>query len=169
MCTVQSKWNQKGFTSLSKAQEQQTAVQMLMGRWGHVLWHLSWQNFMFLLFVSSPSQKKQSKRREEKQANLAVPCRNCFGVVTVVEAVNAVLKFLAYQSLIFPAAFRIGQPHPLAQVFRVIWGCFATVCCKICTHKKKPKHQQLRFCGWTTSVVHKGSLNHPYNHKTGLG
>lgn len=68
----------------------------------------------------------------EKQANLAVPGRNRFGVVTIVEAVNAVLKFLAYQSLIFPAALGIGQPHPLTQVFWVIWGCFATVCCKIC-------------------------------------
>lgn len=74
----------------------------------------------------------RNKARGEKQANLAVPGRNCFGVVTVVEAVNAVLKFLAYQSFIFPAALCIGQSHPLAQVFGVIRGCFATVCCKIC-------------------------------------
>lgn len=82
--------------------------------------------------MSSPSLEKPSNRREEKQANLAVPGRDCFGVVTVVEAVNAVLKLFAYQSLVFPAALGIGQPHPLTQVFGVIRGCFATVCCKIC-------------------------------------
>jgi len=32
----------------------------------------------------------------ERGANLAVPGRNRLGVVTIVEAVNAVLKFLAY-------------------------------------------------------------------------
>lgn len=80
--------------------------------------------------ITQPGEIQQQKRRE--QANLAVPGRNRFGVVTIVEAVDAVLKFLAYQSLIFPAALGIGQPHPLTQVFGVIRGCFATVCCKIC-------------------------------------
>lgn len=75
---------------------------------------------MFPLLVSSASLEKASKGREEKEANLAVPGRNRFGVVPIVEAVDAVLEFFAYQSFIFPAALSIGQPHPLTQVFGVV-------------------------------------------------
>lgn len=78
-----------------------------------------------------PQPGGTQQRREEKPANLAVPGGNRLGVVTTVEAVDAVLKFLADQSLIFPAALGIGQPHPLTQVLGVIRGRFATVCCKI--------------------------------------
>lgn len=75
---------------------------------------------MFPLLASSLSLGGTQQRREEKPANLAVPGGNRLGVVTAVEAVDAVLKFLADQSLIFPAALSIGQPHPLTQVFGVI-------------------------------------------------
>lgn len=112
-----------------------------------------------------PQPEGTQQRRGEKPANLAVPGGNGLGVVPAVEAVNAVLEFLADQSLIFPAALSIGQPHPLAQVFGLIRGCFATVCCKI--SKKKPKAQHLRLSSWTTSTVHR--QNSPNSHKTGLG
>lgn len=85
---------------------------------------------MFPLLASSPSLEEPSKGG--KPANLAVTGGNGLGVVPAVEAVDAVLEFLADQSLILPAALSIGQPHPLAQVFGVIRGCFATVCCKRC-------------------------------------
>lgn len=90
------------------------------------------KNFIFPLLVSSPRLKKASRRREEMGANLAVPGGNGFGVVTVVEAVDAVLEFLAYQCLILPAALSIGQPHPLTEVLGVIRGCFTTACCNRC-------------------------------------
>lgn len=114
-----------------------------------------------------PQPGGTQQRGEEKPANLAVPGGNRLGVVTAVEAVNAVLKFLADQSLIFPAALSIGQPHPLAQVFRVIRGCFATVCWKICKKAQtsapvveKLNHKHGSQAEWTTQAATRQVLTH---------
>lgn len=112
-----------------------------------------------------PQPGGTQRRREEKPANLAVPGGNCLGVVTAVEAVDAVLKFLADQSLILPAALSIGQPHPLTQVFGVIRGCFATVCCKIC----KKAQTSAPVVEWLNHKCSSQELNCPESHKTGLG
>lgn len=55
-------------------------------------------------------------------SHLAVFGGDGFTRVPVVEAVDAWLELLSNQSSVLPAALRIRQTHPLAQILRLIGG-----------------------------------------------
>lgn len=70
------------------------------------------------------------KHQSRPAPHLALSRRDGFGVVAAVEAVNAALEFLSDQGFIFPAALRVGQAHPFAQIFGFIRRCrLPTVSC----------------------------------------
>lgn len=132
-----------------------------------------WEHLAFLLQTPAECPEKTgrdldpalSKQTAGKKAHLAIPRGNVFGVVAIVEAVDAVLEFLADQSLVFPAAFCVWQPHPLAQILRIGRGCFPTV--SYSTETKHREQEETKTGMLSTAATARQDMNESPAHKKG--